>query len=95
MEKVRSYAALWMTLLGGLIGGMLATWFAPKMISWYFKPGAPMGVDCVPSVEKAMHQLALSQAGGVVGGGVLGLLIFFAFSKRRHPPQQPAQESYR
>lgn len=63
--------------------GILASWFGPNVIAWYFDPPVEIGVNCRPAVEWAMRRLQWIQAGSLVVGGVVGFLVGLKFSRNR------------
>ncbi len=81
-------------IVGGLVGGMLSTWLAPKVIAWYFSPPVAFGVTCTDPIKWAMARLQFAQLAGTIGGAILFLLLYFAFRRRENPPQlQPLEPS--
>lgn len=68
-------------LLFGLAAAGLVSWFAPKMISWYFQPPVDIGLNCGPATAWSMNRLRLCQFIGF-GVGVVGGAMF-TFSRGR------------
>ncbi len=83
MERSRSYAGLWLTAVGALIGGVLSTWLAPKMIAWYFTPPAQMGFNCVDPINWALHKMLVAQLSGIGVGAICGVAFYFTVFKGR------------
>jgi hypothetical protein len=80
-------------LVSALFFSALATWLAPKMITYWYAPPAVAGgtnvPNCTPYVTAAMHDLILFQLGATAGGAVVGLVIGLLL-RRRAPPAVPA-----
>jgi len=76
-------------VLGALIGGLLATWLAPKAIAWYFDPPVSFGVTCKAPIEWALRRLQWSQLIGIIAGGTAGLVLYFLVFKRKKEPLPP------
>lgn len=76
--------AMWCTVLGALIGGILSITLAPRAIAWYFNPPAQLGFSCNEPIKWALGKLQTAQLAGAIGGAVLGLLIYFATRRRTH-----------
>jgi LPXTG-motif cell wall-anchored protein len=74
---------IWFALFGGLLGAALTSWLAPKGIAWYFDPPVNIGVNCREATEWSMRKLQTAQAFGLVGGAVLGGIIWFLMRRRR------------
>lgn len=77
MDATTKKSALWLTMIGSLVGAVLSTWLAPKMIAWYFTPPAQMGFNCVDPIQWALGKLQFAQVLGIILGAVLGFTIFF------------------
>jgi hypothetical protein len=75
--------ALWLTVVGALVGALLSTWVAPKMIAWYWTPPAQMGITCVEPINWALNKLQIAQAVGIGLGAVAGIAAFFAWFKKK------------
>ena len=71
------------TTFGALLGGLLATWIAPRAIAWYFDPPIQMGFTCKEPIEWALHRLQMAQLGGIVVGGLAALFLYFTLRKSR------------
>lgn len=78
----RRNLALAMTILGALVGGLLSSWLAPKMIVWYFTPPAQMGLNCSDPITWALGKMQLALALGIVCGGIVGIVLYFFFARR-------------
>jgi hypothetical protein len=77
------------TITGGMFGAFLSSWFAPKMISWYFDPPVDIGINCKAATEWSMANLQRAQTYGLVAGMVVGLLLAFWLG-RKSPPNAPS-----
>ena len=73
-------------LVCAIIFGLLATWLAPKAISYWYAPpevsGSSNVPNCTPYVTAAMHNLVVTQLIGTALGLVIGLLIGIAMRPR-------------
>lgn len=78
----------WVLGTGGLIGGVLATWLAPGTIQWYFTPPAQFGFNCAAPIEWALQRFQWAQAGGIVAGVIIALLVYLKFRKSDGPSGQ-------
>lgn len=67
--------------IGALIGGILTTWLAPSVITWWFTPPAYIAINCNEPIAWALHRLQWTQLGGVLLGGIIGLSIYLKFKK--------------
>lgn len=83
MESRKMKTVLSLTAVGALIGGLLSTWLAPKVISWYFMPPAQIGFSCADPITWALAKLQIAQAVGIAVGAVVGMMLFFVFTKNR------------
>ena len=73
--------------IGGGLGAILTTWVGPKVIPWYYEPGAPMGVTCRPSIEGALAKLQWAQIIGIIIGGIIAWIVFYGLvGKKQHDP---------
>ena len=81
--KQKSHSMLWFMASFALVGALLSTWLAPKVISWYFNPPAQFGVNCVGPIEWAMNRFCNAQIAGIVIGGIVGFLLFHSFFRKR------------
>lgn len=84
--------ALRFSVIGALLGAVLSTWLAPKMIAWYFTPPVEFGINCNPPIVWALHRMQLAQATGVFVGFILFLVLFMVFSKRQSKEVNPFTE---
>ncbi len=87
-------------LICAIVFGLLATWLAPKAISYWYAPpevsGASNVPNCTPYVTAAMHNLVVTQIVGTALGLVIGLLIGIAMRPRAvaaPPPTSPPPTS--
>lgn len=83
---------LWIFIIGGAIGSALMSWFGPPLITWWYNPPAEFGISCTPTVEWAMSKLKNFQLLGLILGGGLGMVIYFAVSgkkKKTEPTLNP------
>ena len=71
-------------LLFGLVGAFLASWIAPKAISWYFDPPVNIGFNCGEATAWSMSRLQLSQLVGLGIGCVGGLAWTIRSARRRN-----------
>lgn len=78
----------WFLAVGGVIGGALATWLAPNIISWYFDPPAGFGVSCKEPIVWALKRLQYAQLAGIAFGALLSVLLFFRFRTKKDPNEQ-------
>ena len=83
MESQQTKRALWMTVVGALLGGLLTTWLAPKMIAWYFAPPAQLGFNCAEPITWALGKLQVAQAIGILGGAAIGVALYVGLGRRR------------
>jgi hypothetical protein len=70
-------------ITGAFLGGVLTTWLAPRLISWWAEPPAFIGVSCRPAIEWAFHRFEWMQTIGLIGGGTLTLVLYLMFFRRR------------
>ena len=82
-ERPRRSKLPWILLFGALLGCLLATWLAPKVIAWYFNPPAEMGFNCVVPIQWALKRFQIAQLVGAGLGALIALLLYFAIGKRR------------
>jgi hypothetical protein len=68
---------------GGFVGAGLASWFAPRMIAWWFEPPVPLGFSCKLPIEYALRRLQIAQLVGFGFGGLVGLLFYRLVVKKR------------
>jgi hypothetical protein len=55
----------------GLIGAVICTWVAPRVISILFTPPVSFGTNCEPAAAWATDKLITSQIGGMAIGFLL------------------------
>lgn len=84
--RQRSYLALWLIAIFAILGNVLATWLAPKMITWYFTPPAQLGFTCTEPIDWALSRFRAAQMWGLALGAVLGLVVYFLVKRRRRDP---------
>ena len=65
-----------------LLGAVLASWVAPKAISWYFDPPVNIGVNCREATVWSMHKLQVAQLVGLILGAIAGLVGAVAWVRR-------------
>lgn len=70
-------------LWGSLIGVLITSWLAPKMIIWYFTPPVDYGFNCSAPITWALMRLRYVQLVGLASGAVLGLVSMLVWSRRR------------
>lgn len=75
------------------IGTLLSSWFAPRMIAWYFEPPVEIGVNCRPAVEWGLEKLQWAQMAGIAGGALLGLILWAFFKPRDRIKDSPQKLS--
>jgi hypothetical protein len=80
-------------VFGGLIGGIIAAWIAPRMISWYFTPPVEFGINCKPPLEWALRKMQIAELLGITLGAALGLVVYFLIRKMRKPELSGLPES--
>ncbi len=80
MEPVKNFTSL--TLLGGLLGGLITGWASPRMITWYFTPPVDI-ISCAPATEWAMGRLILLETIGVIAGAVFVVVLYIFFGKKK------------
>lgn len=73
------YKGLTIIFLGGFLGAVLMTWFAPRIIELFLTPPVSFGVNCEPAAVYSMQKLILCQIIGIVSGSLLFLLIKIRF----------------
>lgn len=83
MESTKAKTAMSLTGAGALCGGLVSTWLAPKLISWYFMPPAQMGFNCAEPISWALGKLQVAQALGIILGAVAGAVLYFVLTRRR------------
>jgi hypothetical protein len=76
---------LWTVASGGLLGAILSVWFSPGLIEWYFSPPTNIGISCKEAVPWAIDAYRKIVFAGVLLGGILFALLYFAFSGRGRP----------
>ena len=63
---------------GSLVGSVLAAWFSPHLITWWFAPPVEVAISCRDAVTWGINtyrKAILAGSGvGIVGGGVFYLL---------------------
>ncbi len=64
-----------------LIGALLSTYIAPKIIAWYFDPPVDIGVNCRSAVEWSMSKLQLTQFCGLAAGFLIGLTLMIMVTR--------------
>jgi hypothetical protein len=93
--------AVYFAVGGAIIGAALAAWLAPGMIAWYFNPPVEMGgFSCTTPIKWALKRLQWAQLWGVIVGGVLGLVVYGVYQRRRgrmleqhsHEPEHGSHE---
>lgn len=89
--KSSSSRNLWLSISGALVGGLLATWLAPKMIVWYFDPPAELGFSCRAPIEWSLKRFQISQLVGIFFGGLLGLIASLTILRKKKAPELTAQ----
>lgn len=57
----------------GILGAVISTWVAPRVISILFTPPVSFGTNCEPAAAWATQKLISSQIGGMALGVVLAL----------------------
>lgn len=89
MHKVLS------TCLGfGLVGAVISTWVAPRIISLLFTPPVSFGTNCEPAAAWATDKLISSQIGGIAVGFVAGSVLLAARKVRdRRQSKEKIQNS--
>ncbi len=77
---------IWMRAMvgGGLIGGMITSWAAPRLIAWWFEPPVPLGFSCRTPIEYALQRLQWAQFGGVTSGAVIAVLVWLIIKPKTH-----------
>jgi hypothetical protein len=73
---------LWTAAAGALVGALVAVWFSPGLIEWYFSPPANIGITCkevVPWTIDAYRKVVLA---GILIGGIFSSILFFAVGSR-------------
>ncbi|MGZ3653722.1 MAG: hypothetical protein ACXVB9_02130 [Bdellovibrionota bacterium] len=73
---------MWTVAAGGLLGAILAVWFSPGLIEWYFSPPTNIGISCKEAVPWAIESYRKVVFAGILLGGIFFGLLFFAFSGR-------------
>lgn len=80
MEKFSRNLSI--VLTASLLGGALATWLAPKIISVLFTPPVSFGINCEPAAAWSMGKLVASQGLGLILGMTAGI-AFSVYLRRR------------
>ncbi len=78
-----------------LLCGILASWLGPRMIAYWYAPpvaaGSAAAFNCTEAVTWAMRKLIWTQAAGILGGAILGVVIGVLTRRRpATPPPAPA-----
>lgn len=63
--------------IGFVLGLLLATIVAPKMVYYWYTPPQGTGLSCAPAVEWALMQVVKFQLAFMVIGGVLGVIVSY------------------
>lgn len=82
---------LWTVAAGGLLGAIIAVWFSPGLIEWYFAPPTNFGITCKEVVPWAIESYRKVVFGGILLGVILFGILFVAFSS--HGKQQLAADA--
>jgi len=82
MKNLSKY--LYSGLAGAWVCAALATWAAPRFITFLFTPRVSFGVNCEPAASWSMSKLVTTQ----LVGTVLGLIAGFAITFYRTRPEQ-------
>lgn len=82
-------------LLGLILGSVVTTFFAPKIITWYQTTSDPNAMcNCVTTAHNTVQTLVRAQAIGAAVGAVvlltLGLVVFRRRRREPEPQQKPA-----
>src|SRR2546428_12993749 len=81
------------TLVCALIFGILSTWLAPKMITYWYAPPVPAGAsvafNCTDAVAWAMRKLVWTQLIGSLGGAAIGVVIGILLVRRKPAEARP------
>ena len=85
MKTLRRF--LWTIAFGGFLGAVLAVWFSPRLIEWYFAPPTNFGITCKEVVPWAIEAYRKVVIAGVLAGLIFSGILFFAFSG--HGGQKP------
>jgi hypothetical protein len=75
----------WTLATGGLLGAILAVWFSPGLIAWYFSPPADIAITCKQVVPWAINAYQKVVFAGILIGAILAGILFFAFGSRAKP----------
>ena len=76
-------------LSASFIVGAIASFLAPRFLSWYASPPVPIGVTCDMAISWAMEKLMLSQVIGLGIGAIIGMTLSFSVRKKK-PTTQPS-----
>ena len=85
---------LWSMGTGALVGELLFSWIAPKVIAWWFNPPVQFGINCVEPIQWALKRLQWAQLVGLLAGAISGLVLYLMFRRRGSPdtlPTEPTQ----
>jgi hypothetical protein len=80
-EVGRKNKIMYGTGVFALLGALLSSYLAPKIIAWWFDPPVDIGVNCRGAVEWSMAKLQVTQFWGLVIGLVLGLIVMIAVTR--------------
>lgn len=58
-----------------LLTSVLAAWYAPGLIAWYYTPPVELGVTCKPAVQWGIDVYRKTVLAGALGGVVLGAFV--------------------
>lgn len=86
MKKAWLSNAILVTLSLAFVGGLIATFVAPSLITWYAKPAVDLGFDCAPTATWATSTLLKWQLWGSVIGVILGFAfkLYLAYRRREN-----------
>src|SRR5688572_19616637 len=78
-----------MILLGISVTTAITSWFAPRLIMWWYDSPAqtPISAACAPAIDHAIRVLQSAQLMSLGVGAVLGL--FLAIQFRKKPQSNP------
>ena len=83
-------------LVSALVFGILSTWLAPRLITYWYAPPVPAGAsvafNCTDAVAWAMRKLVWTQIIGSIFGALLGVVIGILLSRRNKVSPPPAPQ---
>lgn len=67
----------------GLLGAVVLSLVTPSIVSVLFTPPVSFGTNCEPAAVWSMEKMHASEATGLIGGMVVGLVLAIYLKKRK------------